>query len=98
MQDFKGDSNNFWVSGVQSSLNWDNQLRNDWENLGTTFLEHVEDTLDSKESIWINLLSDTLEENRKVMMVIQLLDVDFPVDFVLWSMFNGNRKISSIVE
>jgi len=32
------------------------------------------------------------------MMVIKLLDINFPIDFVLWTMFNGNWKISSIVE
>jgi hypothetical protein len=33
------------------------------------------------------------------MMVIELLDVNFPVDLVLWGlMFNCNWKISSVVE
>ena len=98
MQDFQSNSDNFWVSGVQSSLDWDNQLWDDWKHLSATFLEHVEDTLHGKESVWINLFSDTLEENWEIMMVIQLLNVDFPVDFVLWTVFDGNWEITSIVE
>ena len=31
-------------------------------------------------------------------MVIKLLDIYFPVDFVLWAVFNCDWKISSIVE
>ena len=31
-------------------------------------------------------------------MIIKLLDIYFPVDFVLWTVFNGDWKISSVVE
>jgi hypothetical protein len=31
-------------------------------------------------------------------MVIKLLDIDFPVNFVLWSVFDGDWKITSVVE
>jgi len=88
-----------WVSCVQSGFDWDDQLRNDWKDFGTTFIKHVEDTLNSEESVWVDLFSDTLEEDWEVMMVIQLLNVNFPVDFVLWwSMFDGYWKVTSIVE
>ena len=74
-------------------------MRNDWKDFGTTFIKHVEDTLNSEESVWVDLFSDTLEEDWEVMMVIQLLNVNFPVDFVLWwSMFDGYWKVTSIVE
>ena len=62
LQNFESNCNNFWVSSVQSCFNWDNQLRNDWKDFSSTFLKHIEDTLNSKESIWIDLFSDTLEE------------------------------------
>jgi hypothetical protein len=55
---------------VSNTLNGDNKLRNDWKYFSTTFLEHVEDTLHSQESVWVLLLSDTLEENGQVMMII----------------------------
>jgi len=98
LQDFKGNTNNFWVSGVQGSLNWDNQLRNDWQDLGSSLLKHIKNTLDGKESVWVHFLSDTLEKDWEVMMVIELLNLNFPVDFVLGSVLNGDWKISSVVE
>jgi hypothetical protein len=73
-------------------------LRDDGENLGTALLEHVKDTLDGEESIWVLLFADTLEENRQVMVIIKLLDLDLPVDTVLGTVLNGNREITSIVE
>jgi hypothetical protein len=70
LQNLKSDSNNLWVSGVESSLDWDNQLWDDWQYLGTSLVEHIEDTLDSKESVWINLFSNSLKEDWKVVMII----------------------------
>ena len=83
---------------VKITLDWDNELWNDWENLGTTLVEHVENTLDGKESVWILLFSNTLEENGEIMMVIELLNFDFPVDSVLWTVLNGDWEITSVVE
>jgi hypothetical protein len=54
--------------------------------------------LDGEESVGVDLFSDSFEENREIMMVIKLLDINLPVDFVLWTVFNGYWKISSIVE
>ena len=54
--------------------------------------------MNGKESVWVHFLSDTFEEDWKIMMVIELLNVDFPVDLILWSVFNGNWKITSVVE
>ena len=36
LQDLERDSNNFRVSGVQSSFDWDDQLWDDWQDLSTT--------------------------------------------------------------
>jgi len=73
-------------------------LWNNWKNFSSTLFKHVEDTLNSKESVWINFLPYSFKEDWKIMMVIKLLDINFPINFVLWTMFNGNWKISSIVE
>ena len=67
-----------------------NELRNDWEYLGSSLLKHIEHTLHCQKSVWVLLLSDTLEEDGQVMMVVQLLDFDLPVDLVLGSVLNGN--------
>jgi hypothetical protein len=68
----------------------DDELGNDWEHLGTSLLEHVEDSLHGQESVWVLLFSDALEEDGQVVVVVQLLDFHFPVDFVLRAMLNSN--------
>jgi len=98
LQDLEGDCNDLGVSGVQSGLDWDNQLGNDGEYFGSSFLEHVTDSLDGKETVGIILFTDSLKEDGKVMMVIELRNIDFPVDFVLGSVLNGNGQISTVVE
>lgn len=109
LQDLQRDGDDFWVSGVQGSytklrvgtmltLDGDDQLGNDWQHLGASLLEHVEYSLHSQESVWVLLLSDAFEEDGQVVMVVQLLDFHFPVDFILGTVLNGNWEISSIVE
>ena len=70
LQNLEGDSNNLWVSSVEGGLDWDDQLRNNWQYLGTSLLKHIEYSLDCEESIWINLLPNTFKENRQVVMII----------------------------
>jgi len=98
LQDLQGNANNLWVSRVQGSLNWDNKLGDDREHFGATLLEHIEYTLHSQKSVGIHFLSDTLEEYWQVMMVIQLLDLDLPIDLVLRAMLDRNGQISTVVE
>lgn len=85
-----------WILNI--TLDGDNQLWDHRQNLGSSFFKHIKDTLHSQESVRVLLFSNTLKENRQIMMVIQLLDFDFPVDFVLRSMLNGNGEISSVIE
>ena len=98
MQDLQGDGNDLGVSGVKGSLDGDDQLWDNWKHLGSTLVEHVEDSLNGKESVWVLLLSDSLEEDGEVVMVVKLLNFYFPVNFILGSMLNGNRQISPVVE
>jgi hypothetical protein len=44
------------------------------------------------------LLTDTFEENREVVVVVELLDLYFPVDLELGAVFDGDWKVSSVVE
>jgi len=80
------------------TLNRDDKLRDDWEDLSTTLFEHIEDTLDCKEAVWVLLFSNAFEEDGQVMMVIKLLDFNLPIDLVLWAMLNGYWEVTSIVE
>ena len=80
------------------TLDRDDELGDDGEDLSTTLLKHVEDTLDGEESVRILLLTDALEENGEVMMVVELLDLNLPVDAVLGSVLDGNREVTAVVE
>jgi hypothetical protein len=75
-------------------------LRNDRENLSTSFLKHVKDTLDSEETVGVLLLSDALEKDGQVVVVVELLDtvLGFPLNLKLRSMLNSDGQVSSIVE
>lgn len=80
------------------TLDWDNELWNDWKYLGSTLFEHIENSLYRQESVWVLLLSDSFEEDWQVVMVIELGHINFPLDLVLWAMLNADWKISSVVE
>jgi hypothetical protein len=54
--------------------------------------------LDGEESVGVHLLTDAFKEDRQVVMVIELLDLDLPLDFILRSVLNGDGKITSVVE
>jgi len=98
LEDLEGDLDDLGITSVEGSLDWDNELGDDGKHLGSTLLEHVEDTLDGEESVGVNLLAYTFEENGEVMMVIELGDIHFPVDLVLRSVLDGDGEISSVVE
>jgi len=98
LQNFKSNCDNLGVTGVQSSLDWDDKLGNDGQNLGSTFLKHIKDTLDGQETVGILLLSDALKEDWQVVMVVELHDIDLPEDLVWWAVFDSDREISAIVE
>ena len=98
LQDFQSDGDDVNVSGVQSSLNWDDELRNNGKNLGTSSLKHIENALNSKESVGVHLFTDAFKEDWQVVMIVELLNFDLPLDLVLRTMLNCNWEITSIVE
>lgn len=98
LQDFQSDGNDLCVTGVQSSLDRNDKLRDDWEHLGATLLKHIEDTLNGKETVWVSLLTDTLKEDGQVVMVVELHDIDLPENRVALTVLNGDGEVTSVVE
>lgn len=94
----QGSGNHIGVTGVKCRLNRDNELGDNGEDLSITLLKEIEDTLNGKESVRILLLTDTLHEDRKVMMVIKLVDFDFPGNLVGGTVLDLDGKISAVVE
>ena len=60
--------------------------------------EEIEDTLDSEESVWVLLLTDSLHEDGEVVMVVELVHLDLPRNLVWRAMLNLDGQISTIVE
>jgi len=98
LEDFQGDGDDLGVTGVQGSLDRDNELGNNGEHFGTALLEHVEDALHGEEAVGVLLLTDAFEEDGQVVMVVELHNVDLPLDFVLRAMLDGDGEISTVVE
>lgn len=48
---------------TKNTFNRDDKLRNHWQNLVTAFLQHLIDSHDGQESIGVELLPQTIEEN-----------------------------------
>ena len=53
-----------------------NKLRDYWQNLCATMLEQVKNALHRQETVRILLLPQAIEEDREVVVVVQLLDLD----------------------
>ncbi len=80
------------------TLDWDDQLGDNGKHLCSSLLKHIENTLDSQEAVGVHLLTNALEEDRKIMMIVKLLNLNLPINAELWSMLDGNRKISAVIE
>jgi len=98
LKNLKSDLDDISVSGIQSSLNGDNKLGNDGENLGSTSLEHFISSHNGEESVGIHLFSETVNENRKVVVVVQLFWADLPLGLRDGTLvINLNGEVTSVV-
>lgn len=70
-------------SGRKLTLDRDDQLGDDGQNLGASLFEHVENALHGQEAVGVLLFTDAFEENGEVVMVVELGHVHFPVNAVL---------------
>lgn len=63
-----------------------------------TVVEQIEDALNGEESVWVLLLADALHEDGEVVMVVELVDLDLPLDSVLGTVLDLDGKVASVVE
>ncbi len=73
------------------TLDRDDELWNDGEDLGLSVFEQVMDALDSEEAVWFLLLTDALHKDGQVMMVVKLANLDLPSDLVGAAVLNLDR-------
>ena len=83
---------------AQLTLDGDDELRDDGEDLGVSACQKVKDSLNSKESVWVLLLADTLHEDWEIVMIIKLVHLNFPLNLVRLTVLNLNREVSTVIE
>ena len=83
---------------LKLTFDGDDELRDNGENFGSALFEHVESSLDREESVWFLLLADSFEEDWEVVVVVEGHDVDFPEEFVLRAVVDGDGEVASVVE
>lgn len=98
LQDVESSGNNLGITGVECRLDGNDELRDDGEDLGLAVSEQIEDTLDSKESVWVLLFTDSLHEDGEVVMVVELVHLNLPCNLVGRAVLNLDGQISTIVE
>ena len=84
LKDVQGSCDNFSVARVQSHFDRDDELRNNWQDLGLTVLEEIEHSLNCQEAVWLLFLADTFHEDGQVMVIVQLFHFNLPLDRVTW--------------
>lgn len=80
------------------TLDRNDKLGDDGEDLGLTVLKKVEDSLDGEEAVWVLLLTDALHEDGQVVVVVKLFDLDFPSNFVGRAVLNLDGQVSTVVK
>lgn len=87
------------ISRVERGLDRDDELRDDGEDLGTALREQIVGALTSEELVRLLLLADAVEEDREVVVVVELVEVDLPLDLSLGAVERHlQRQIAAIVE
>ena len=99
LERFQSGANHLTLPRGERVLYRDDELRNDGEDLSGSVLQHVVDPLSREELVRMFCLTETLKEERQVVMVVQLLDLDLPSDFVpLRVVLQGDGEVTSVVE
>lgn len=61
-------------------------------------IKQIGHTLDGQEPVWVLLLTDAFHEDGQVVMVVELLNLDFPRNLVREAMLNLDGQIATVVE
>lgn len=81
-----------------NTLDWNDKLWDDWQDLWTSSLNHFICSHNWEESVRIHLFSQAIEENWQEEMVIELFWAGLPQNLIDWSlMIDLDRKITTIV-
>lgn len=76
----EGTHNDSRLSRVERNFDRDDKLRNHGQDFAAAVLEHVKRSLDCKETVWLLLFAQAIKKDGEVVVVIQLFDVNLPLD------------------
>lgn len=66
---------------VTQTLDWDDELRDDGQDLGSALGKEIIGSLSSQELVRLVGLSDSIEKDRQVVMIVEFVKVgDDPLD------------------
>lgn len=98
LKDFQGGAHDFAVSRIQSFLDRDDQLWNNGQGLAGTMLKHIMHSLSGEKFMRVRRFRESLEKQRKIVMVVELLDFNLPCDLVaLRVVFQSDRKVAPFI-
>eukprot|EP00760_Papus_ankaliazontas_P000735 PhM_4_TR10202/c0_g1_i1/m.40879 len=88
------------VACVERRLNRNDQLRDRRQDLCAALLEQVNAPLQGEKVVGLLNLAKSVEENREVVVIVQLLDVNLPVDLVAVAalVLDGDGEVAAVVE
>jgi len=99
LEDLERRAQHFVVPHAKRILDGDDELWDYGEDFGATVLKHVVDTLACKELVGMGCLAETIEEKREVVVVVQLLNLDLPCNFVaLCVVLECDGEVAPLVE
>ena len=74
-------------------------MRDDRQDLAAALIEQIVDTLAGQKGIGLDIFAQTRKEQRQVVVVIELFNVDLPIDFVaLGLVVDRNGKVAAVVQ
>ena len=63
---------------VEVTFDWDDELRNHWQDLVSSLVEQVVRAQQGEGSVWVEFLPSTVEEDRQIVMIVQGLNRHLP--------------------
>ena len=88
----QGTYNDSGLAGVESSLDRDDKLGDNGQDFAATVLQHIKSALYGKETIRLLLLTQAVKKDGQVVVVVELFNVDLPLDPVAQGVGTRQKK------
>jgi len=87
------------VTRVERNFHGNNELGDRREDLRAALLQHVHSTLECKETEGLLEFTEAVEEDRQVMVEVELLDFDAPIELAaVAAVLNHHGQVATLIE